>query len=335
VKFPQRSASGEETTARPQILLADDHPDVLKSLSRLLSFDFEVIAAVSSGDQALEASSLLDPDLILLDITMPGRDGFQTARDLRQRGSRARIIFLTMHESEEFVAEAFRSGARGYVLKTRLHVDLVSAVERVLAGQLFVPSLRSLLAIDESQTGHVLQFHADESAFVDSVSSFLDVALRCGDAVSVVGTEHVRAHLAKRLQGFGWNVGESGEYGRYRASDSIAAATSIMRNDHPVAERIEDYVAGLERWRATTAGLGSRLTLVGDIAGQLLLSGNVHAAMEVEHLWNDLTHTLPFLTVCCYPMTSIFNTHADLHPQLCAEHFAVAHSPEDGRRSLI
>src|SRR4030095_1988823 len=161
------------TPAKPKIVLVDDHPEVLKSLCRMLSLDFHVAGAATAGYQAIDVCERCDPDVVLLDITMPGRDGFQTARELTQRGSRARIVFLTMHESEEFVAEAFRSGGRGYVLKTRLHVDLISAVQRVFAGQLFVPSLRSLLAIDESQTGHVLQFHADEPAFVDSVSSFL------------------------------------------------------------------------------------------------------------------------------------------------------------------
>src|SRR5262245_50509975 len=122
VRSPRRPASHGEAARKPTVLLADDHPDILKSLTRLLSFDFDVVSAVSSGQQALEDASRLDPDIALLDITMPGRDGFQTARDLRQRASRARIVFLTMHESEEFVTEAFRSGACGYVIKTRLHV---------------------------------------------------------------------------------------------------------------------------------------------------------------------------------------------------------------------
>lgn len=302
----------------------------------MLSFDFDVIASATDGYQAVDLCQRLDPDLVVLDITMPGRDGLQTARELRQRGCRARIVFLTMHDSEEFVAEAFRSGGRGYVLKTRLHVDLFSAVERVLAGQLFLPSLRSLLVIDENQTGHIAQFHADVPGFVEGVSRFLDVTLRRGDAVAVIGAALVRANLAERLERFGWNVGESGEYGRYRASDSAVAASSINRNERLLRDYIEQYVAELERWRAASAGPGSRLTVVGDISGQLLLTGNVSAALEVEHLWNDLTRTLPFLTVCTYGM-EMFPDDTDAHvlSQLCAEHFAVAHTPEGGTRSLF
>ena len=302
----------------------------------MLSLDFDVAGSATDGYQAIDVCERCDPDVVLLDITMPGRDGFQTARELTQRGSRARIVFLTMHESEEFVAEAFRSGGRGYVLKTRLHVDLISAVQRVFAGQLFVPSLRSLFAIQDSPAGHVVQFHEDERGLVDGMSALLNTALRRGDAVSVVSTEDIRAGLAQRLQRYGWNVAESGQHGRYRASDSVAAAAALVQNDHVVPDYIKNYVHALDQWRVATAGPNARLTLVGDISTHVLFSGNREAAMEIEHVWNDVTETLPFLTVCCYPLTAMSDdTHVDVLPTLCAEHFAVAHTPEGGTPSMI
>jgi CheY-like chemotaxis protein len=314
---------------QPKLVLVDDHPDILKSLSRMLSFDFDVVGSATDGYQAIDVCEAFDPDIVLLDITMPGRDGFQTARDLRQRGGRARIVFLTMHESEEFVAEAFRSGGSGYVLKTRLHIDLVSALKRVFAGQLFLPSLGSLFAIDESPTGHVAQFYEDDRGLVDEVGAFLHGALRRGDAVSVVSSESIRTGVAQRLQGYGWSVGESGEHGRYRANDSAVTASAIIRNDHVVFDFIENYVATLDGWRVAAAGPKSRLTVVGDISTQVLVGGNESAALDIEHLWNELTHARPFLTVCCYPRERISeDAHTDLLPNLCAEHDAVAHTPE-------
>lgn len=330
-----RNASHEEAARKPTVLLADDHPDILKSLTRLLSFDFDVVAAAANSEQALEAALRFDPDIALLDITMPGRDGFQTARDLRQRGARARIVFLTMHDSDEFVTEAFRSGASGYVIKTRLHVDLISALECVLEGQIFLPSLRSLFAINDSPLGHVLQLHADDAALIEGVGNFLNAALRRGDAVSVASAAPVRSALAERLGEFGWTVGDSGEFGRYRASDSVAAGFSVLSDGHAVPDRIASYVAGLDRWRVATAGAQSRLTVVGDIATHLALGGNANAAMEIEHLWSEVTRALPFLTVCCYPMTSFADDTGPVFPHLCAEHFAVTHTPESGISSLI
>ena len=295
----------------------------------MLSLDFDIVAAVTSGDDAIEAASRGDPDVFVLDITMPGRDGFRTARELRQRGSRAPIVFLTMHESEEFVTEAFRSGAQGYVIKTRLHVDLVSAIQRVLAGHLFLPSLRSLLAVDNNVLGHVLHFYPDERALIDGLAAFLSATLQRGDAVSMISTPPVRGNLAKRLQASGWSVGESGEFGRFRASDSKGTASSILSNSQPVPDQIADYVADLDRWRAAAAGPQSRLIVVGDVATQLLLDGNVQAAMQVERSWNEFTRSLPFLTVCSYPMTSLHDdTQVEVIPHLCAEHFVVAHAAE-------
>jgi hypothetical protein len=258
-----------------------------------------------------------------LDITMPGRDGFQTAQDLKRIGSRAPIVFLTMHEDEEFVAHGFRSGGRGYVLKTRLHEDLITAIERVLSGQLFLPSLKSLLAIDNNQPRHAVHFHRDEHAYVEGVSGLVNGVLRRGDVVSVVSTPLIRAGVAERLRKYGWNVGESGQHGRYRASDAGQACAAVMRDGHPDSGRIEGVVAELESWGATNAeGPGSRVTLVGDIAGQLVMNGNSHGALELDHLWSEMTRTRPFLTVCCYP------SDVDLFPQLCAEHDAVACAPD-------
>ena len=100
-----------------------------------------------------------------------------------------------------------------------------------------------------------------------------------------------------------------------------------MRNGEPDGDRIGEMIDELESWRIASAeGAGSRVTLVGDIACQLLLSGNSHAAIELEHLWNEKTRERPFLSVCCYPCG------VEMFPQLCAEHDAVAHTPEDPAR---
>ena len=284
--------------------------------------------------QAIDAAQRLDPDLIALDITMPGRDGFQTAQDLVQIGSRARIVFLTMHESDDYVAEGFRSGGRGYVLKTRLHLDLTNALQRVLAGQMFLPSLGALFAIDHNVTGHLVMFHDDDRAFVDGVSGFISASLRRGDVVSLVTSSPIRAGVAERLRAYGWDAGEAGDYGRYHASDAAESLSSIMRNGRPDAERLRQFVAEIERTRAQGPGEAeSRLTVVGDMSAHLLAAGNSQAALEVERLWDSLTRTLPFLTICCYPMSPFDSLHGRLFPQLCGEHFAVAHAPEGGSRS--
>ena len=108
-----------KTTAddrRPRVLLADDDAAVLKAISRTLATDFEVVATVADGRKALDAVPRLDPDVVVLDVSMPGLDGFQTAEELKRLGSRAKIVFLTMHQDDDFVTKAIRCGV-GYVPK--------------------------------------------------------------------------------------------------------------------------------------------------------------------------------------------------------------------------
>ena len=105
------TASTPTATARPKVLLVDDHRGVLDTVSEILADDFEVAALATDGRQALDAARRLDPDLIVLDINMPGLDGFQTFRALEQAGSRAPVVFLSMFDAEEHVAK--RSAAAG------------------------------------------------------------------------------------------------------------------------------------------------------------------------------------------------------------------------------
>ena len=123
---------------RPKIALADDHNGILNYLSELLGSDFDVVGSVSNG---LEVSGLVEktkPDLVVMDIGMPGMNGIQTARHLRKMGYQGKIIFLTVVQDEDYVSAAFAAGATGYVLKARMQSDLLLAIGEVLRGGFFV-----------------------------------------------------------------------------------------------------------------------------------------------------------------------------------------------------
>ena len=127
--------------SRPRILLADDHPGVLEHASRILAEEYEVVGTVSDGRAAVDAAFQLQPDLVVLDIMMPELDGFHAARELRQRGSRAKVVFLTIQKGEEYVSAAMESGGAAYVLKSRMYSDLIRAISQVLEGHVFVSEL--------------------------------------------------------------------------------------------------------------------------------------------------------------------------------------------------
>ena len=123
---------------RARILVAEDHELMRDKVVRLLRRDFEVVAAVTNGEALLEAAARLNPDVCVLDISMPLLNGIETATHLKKRSSPPKVIFLTIHNDSDSVGAAFKSGAEGYVFKTRMAADLIVALNEVLAGRTFL-----------------------------------------------------------------------------------------------------------------------------------------------------------------------------------------------------
>ncbi|MCA1900432.1 MAG: response regulator transcription factor [Chloroflexi bacterium] len=131
------------------ILLADDHSVLRSGLKLLLESqpDFRVIGEASSGLETLELAGRLQPDLILLDLSMPGLGGLDALPALNKTCPSAKILVLTMHDDPQYLRAALKNGAAGYVLKKAADAELISAIRAVLRGEMYVhPSLtRTLL----------------------------------------------------------------------------------------------------------------------------------------------------------------------------------------------
>ena len=123
---------------RPRILLADDHPAILEQASDLLRASFDVVAITGNGEDLIREANRLNPDVIVADITMPIVSGIEAAHELREAGSSAKFIFLTVHQQTEFLDACWSEGALGYVVKSRMYTDLIPAIEQALAGEPFV-----------------------------------------------------------------------------------------------------------------------------------------------------------------------------------------------------
>ena len=129
---------------RARILLADDHPAVRKMVSSLLHNEFEVVGEAADGREMLSEAGRLQPDVVVLDISMPLLDGIAAAIQLRASESKAKIVFLTVQGRPEFVRAGLAAGALGYVIKSHMTIDLVTAIHEALANREFVsPSLFS------------------------------------------------------------------------------------------------------------------------------------------------------------------------------------------------
>jgi len=311
---------------KPRVLLVDDHPGVLDGVSALLDDDFDVAGLATDGRQALDLARQIDPDVIVLDINMPGLDGFQTKRALDQAGSRAPVVFLSAVDADDYVAEAFQCGARGYIPKLRLARNLASAVDQVLLGRLFVPSLTSLYDLAKDG-GHAMQVHGDVECFLDGLASFFNLALRRGDATCVIGTDEVREGLNRRLRAAGWDVGGPSGHKRYLSIDTADALSRFMRNGLPDAEIVADIASELDQYRRDVSeGESSRLTVFGNMVVPLIAAGNPTVAIALESHWTRLTHGLPFLTLCGYPASCFHACDPDVWSNACHQHWAVGHT---------
>jgi DNA-binding NarL/FixJ family response regulator len=120
------------------VLIADDHFAVLESVVPMLKPFFNVVGTASDGKAAVEAEDRLHPDVVILDISMPVMSGIDAAKQMRKQGSKARIVFLTVHEDTDILAAAKAAGGKGYVVKSRLGTDLIPAIQDALAGKDFV-----------------------------------------------------------------------------------------------------------------------------------------------------------------------------------------------------
>jgi len=127
-----------DIAVRPALLLADDNPALLATVVEMLDSGYRVVASLANGASVLDQIDLLNPDILLLDISLGDLSGFDVARRLRDRLSRSKIIFLSIHEDVEFVTAGFDIGACGYVFKSRVIEDLRKAIEIVYAGGRFV-----------------------------------------------------------------------------------------------------------------------------------------------------------------------------------------------------
>lgn len=148
------------------ILIADDHGLLRAGLRALLEqeADLQIVGEAGDGPETLRKIEALRPDLVLLDLNMPGIGGIQVLRSIKDRWPQVQVLVITMLEDEGLVAEALESGASGYIIKRAIESELLSALEAIRRGDLYVhPSLTRALLQNLQQTAPPLQEAGPES----------------------------------------------------------------------------------------------------------------------------------------------------------------------------
>lgn len=139
---------------RPRLLVADDHGLVVEGLRKLLESEFEVIGWAANGRELVDQTRSLNPDVVIVDISMPGLNGIEAMRQVLAGGPPVKFVVLTQQTDRQYVQAAFRAGASGYVVKQSAAAELRSAIHEVLNGRFYVaPSIPRALQspIDPAQ----------------------------------------------------------------------------------------------------------------------------------------------------------------------------------------
>ena len=137
-----------------RVLIADDHAVVRSGLRVLLGADpdLEVVGEAGTGEEALRLAEELRPDLVLLDISMPGENGIETVRRLKAKLPTLVVLFLTMHEEENMLLEALRAGGDGYVVKRADETEILQAIRTVRRGDVYVHAAMTRALLGHTET---------------------------------------------------------------------------------------------------------------------------------------------------------------------------------------
>ena len=192
-----------------RIVIADDHPIFRQGLRQIIETDaaLEVVGEAADGQTAIECIERTKADIAILDINMPGCDGFEVLRILNQRGIAAKAIFLTMHKDERFFNAALEAGAQGYVLKESAVTEIIESIKTVHAGRKYIsPQLSTFLiksrraAQPANQRPAVESLTPTERQILRMVANFkTNKEIADQLCISVRTVEHHREKIAEKL----------------------------------------------------------------------------------------------------------------------------------------
>jgi DNA-binding NarL/FixJ family response regulator len=177
---------------KKRIVIAEDHTILRQGLKALLKSDenLEVVGEAEDGLEAIRCVEKKNPDLLLLDLNMPRMDGISVINEIKKRHPETKIIVLTMHMQEEYILEAFRSGAQGYCLKASSHDELKMAINAVLSGKFYVsPEI----------SGKVLEGFLEGQKNIKKKSSWDILTQREKEVLKLVGEGYQNKEIADYL----------------------------------------------------------------------------------------------------------------------------------------
>lgn len=332
------------------VLVVDDYEPFRRFVCSTLAGrqHLKIVGEASDGLEAVHEAEELKPDLVVLDIGLPTLDGIEVARRIRKLCPECKILFMSQGSSVDVAQEAFNLGALGYVVKAHAGSELLIAVETVCQGGRFIsrglPSHNWTSVIDVQATGsflqkefrsqiskkadlthsHVIQLYADDEALLLGLTGCVEAALKAKDPMIVVATESHRTSLLARLQAHGVGVAAAIHQGVFVAMDVDLALSAFMVNDLPDPIRFRNVFGEIVSSASEAASAEHpRVVAFGEIAPTLWARGQTEAAIQLEHLTDELARTLNLDILCGYVLDSFQREQVEIYQRICSEHTAV------------
>ncbi len=203
---------------RPRLILADDHRIFLDGLIKLLESEYEIVATVMDGRSLVSTAQEKEPDAIITDISMPGCNGIEALRQIRQAGIATKVILLTMHDDAEYAVEALQAGASGYVLKQ-------SAICESLADRVYITPMIAKDVFDRLADGQRRQQEPEQL-----------LSPRQLDVLRLLVKGHSAKAIAKQLGISPRTV----EYHKYRTMKQVGVQTTAELIEYAVKEKLSN-----------------------------------------------------------------------------------------------
>jgi CheY-like chemotaxis protein len=275
-------------STRPRVLVAEDHAEMRERIANLLASTFDVVAAVVDGQQAVEVTAALQPEVIVLDISMPVLDGIQAATRIRRMPQAPKILFLTAMD-DPAIAEVARSlDASGVVRKLNMMAELIPTIQRAL----------------NTPSGHAVYFYPDARSLAGVVARFIEQGTAADQPALVIARPLHSAAILDQLADIGIDFRNRIERGDLVMLDANDVVSRLMVDAMPSVQSFQDEVLPVFDRMVRRAG-STRARAYGEMVDLLWTSGREAAALSVEDHWNQLDIARSFSVLCGYSMNAV------------------------------